>query len=77
MIKFKGKQYFIDYKRIFSLISFIFGLGIVYAFVEKPQNMAFIKYTQLIISNTGVIDWIIISVIVFAIIKANIWEDKK
>ena len=77
MIKINGKQYIVDYKRMFGLIGFIFGTGIIYAISDKPNNMNYSEYFQLIISNTGTVSWIMIGFLLFVIVKANIWENKK
>lgn len=76
-MKINGKQYIVDYKRMFGLIGFIFGTGIIYIVSDKPNNMHYSEYFQLIISNTGLVGWIMVCFVLFIIIKGNIWENKK
>ena len=77
VIEFRGKRYIVDYKRIFIFLGFIFGIGLVLAMSEKPVRYSHIEYLQLIISNSGFIDWLIIGMLVFFACKTSIWEVDK
>lgn len=77
MIKFRGKNYIVDYKRIFIFLGLIFGIGFVLAMSEKPIQYSHVEYLQLIISNSSFIDWLLIGILIFFAFKSSIWKVDK
>lgn len=74
MIKYKGKNYSIDFKRIFALLGIIFGIGLIYCFIETPNDLSFYRYFKLVISNSNFIDLALILFALYFIIKSSIYE---
>lgn len=77
MIKFRGKNYIVDYKRIFIFLGLIFGIGFVLAMSEKPIQYSHVEYLQLIILNSSFIDWLLIGILIFFAFKSSIWKVDK